>query len=121
MQKKGNKKVSILEMELSSNVQIDMALMDDIKKLISNYKSLDDAIKNQRSKSQTGLISYFDSIRTAYQNSSNAIDLIDQLDKKSKELGIADAGLGGYKKELAAKVSQYKTMIGKVDGIIKSL
>lgn len=121
MQKKGSTKVSILEMELSSNVQIDMALMDDIKKLISNYKSLDDAMKSQRTKSSTALISYFNSIRTAYQNSSSAIDLIDQLDKKSKELGLPDSGLGGYRKELAAKVSQYKTLFGKVDGIIKSL
>lgn len=121
MQKKGIKKVSILEMELSSNVKVDMALMDDIKKLISNYKGLDDAIKSQRTKSSTQLINYFNSIRTAYQNSSNAIDLIDQLDKKSKDLGLPDSGLGGYRKELAGKVSQYKTLIGKVESIIKSV
>ena len=121
MQKKAIKHVSILETELSTNVKVDLALMDDIKALISKYKSLDDATKTQKNKAFTAVGAYADSVRGAYQNSTNAIDLINQLDAKSKELGLPDAGLGGYKKELTAKSSAYKALFNKIDGILKSL
>ena len=121
MQKKAIKKVSILDTELSSNLKVDLALMDDIKALISKYKSLDDASKSQKNKAFTAVGGYADSIRVAYQNANNAVDLINQLDAKSKELGLPDSGLGGYKKELSAKASSYKSLFNKIDGILKSL
>jgi hypothetical protein len=46
MQKRGIKKVSILDTELSSDLKVDLALMDDIKALIIKQKfSKSDAIK----------------------------------------------------------------------------
>lgn len=121
MQKKAIKKVSILEMEFSSEIKVDLALMDDIKAAIGRYKSLDDATKAQKNKAFTAVNTYLDSVRAAYQNANSAVDLINQLDKKSKDLGIPDAGLGGYKKELLGKVSGYKALFNKIDGILKSL
>jgi hypothetical protein len=102
-------------------VKVEMALMDDIKALIGKYKSLDDAIKTQKGKTFTSVQTFQDSIKIAYQNAQNAIALIDQLDAKSKELGIADSGLGGYKKELSAKASEYKSKFTKLDGVLSSL
>ena len=121
MQKRGIKKVSILDTELSIDVKVDLALMDDIKALIGKYKSLDDASKGQKNKAFTAVNAYSDSVRVAYQNANSAVNLINQLDAKSKELGLPDSGLGGYKKELAGKASEYQTLFKKIDGILKSL
>jgi myosin heavy subunit len=104
-----------------SEVKVELALMDDIKALIGKYKSLDDAIKTQKGKTFTSVKTFQDSIKTAYQNAQSAVALIDQLDAKSKELGIADSGLGGYKKELAAKASEYKSKFTKLDSVLSSL
>ncbi len=102
-------------------VKVELALMDDIKALIGKYKSLDTAIKTQNGKAFTAIKTYQDAVRTAYQNAQSAVDLIDQLDAKSKELGLADSGLGGYKKEMSAKASEYKSKFSKIDGLLKSL
>ena len=106
--------------ELTSE-KVELALMDDIKAAVGKYKALDDASKSALNKAKNSLIAYSDSIRVALQNSKNGIDLIDELDKKSKELGIADAGLGGYKKELQGKLSEYNALFKKVDAIYKSI
>jgi len=108
------------KVELASQ-QIQLALMDDIKAAIGKYKSLDDTAKNFKNKAVDSLISYYDNIRVAYQNATNAISMINDLDKKSKELGLPDSGLGGYKKELSGKANEYKSMLSKVDSIAKSL
>jgi len=76
--------------------------------------------KVELNKAKNALIAYSDSVRVALQNSKNGVDLINELDKKSKELGIADAGLGGYKKELQGKLSEYTAIFKKVDAIYKS-
>jgi hypothetical protein len=102
-------------------VKVELALMDDIKALIGKYKSLDTAIKTQNGKAFTAIKTYQDAVRTAYQNAQSAVDLIDQLDANSKELGLADSGLGGYKKEMSAKASEYKSKFSKIDGLLKSL
>lgn len=101
--------------------KIEMALMDDIKAAIGNYKSLDNGIKTQNGKAFTMVKTYQDAIVAAYQNCQKAIGLIDELDAKSKELGIADSGMGGWKKELSAKASDYKSRISKIDGILNTL
>lgn len=100
---------------------VELALMDDIKAAIGQYKTLDDNAKKARSRAADGLIKYGDSIRVAYQNAKNAVELIDTLDKKSKELGLPDAGLGGYKKELSGKMKEYNSLFSKIDSIGKSL
>jgi hypothetical protein len=102
-------------------VKVELALMDDIKSLIGKYKALDNAIKTQNGKAFTAIKTYQDAVRTAYQNAQSAVDLIAQLDAKSKELGLADSGLGGYKKELSEKASEYKAKFTKIDGLLKSL
>jgi hypothetical protein len=102
-------------------IKVQLALMDDIKALIGNYKSLDGAAKTQNGKAFTSVKTYQDSIVAAYQNSQKAIALIDELDAKSKELGLPDSGLSGYKKELAAKASEYKAKVSKIDSILNSL
>jgi hypothetical protein len=101
--------------------KVEMGLMDDIKALIGKYKSLDDAMKTQSGKAFTAVKAYQESVLAGYQNAKNAVDLIDQLDKKSKELGLPDSGLGGYKKELSGKATAYKSKFGQIDGILKSL
>lgn len=113
----GNK---LFKEDLSSQ-KVELALMDDIKALIGKYKPLDEAAKGAANKAKNGLIAYSDNIRAAYQNAKNAVDMIDELDKKTKDLGLADAGLGGYKKELQVKVSEYNSLFKKIDTIYKSL
>jgi hypothetical protein len=108
-------------MDATQGVNVELGLMDDIKSLIGKYKSLDDAIKTQSGKAFTAVKTYQESVLAAYQNAQNAIDLIIVLDNKSKELGLPDSGMGGYKKELSAKASEYKSKFGKIDGILKSL
>jgi len=108
-------------MDATKGVNVELALIDDIKALIGKYKSLDNAIKTQNGKAFTAVKAYQESVLASYQNAKNAVDLIDQLDKKSKELGLPDSGMGGYKKELSAKASEYKSKFGKIDGILKSL
>ena len=108
-------------MDATQGVNVELALMDDIKALIGKYKSLDDAMKTQSGKAFTAVKTYQESVLAAYQNAQNAIDLIIVLDNKSKELGLPDSGLGGYKKELSAKASAYKSKFGQIDGILKSL
>lgn len=110
----------IEEVKLASQ-KVELALMDDIKAAVGKYKALDDASKAALNKSKNALIAYSDSVRVALQNAKNGVDLIAELDKKSKELGIADAGLGGYKKELQGKLSEYNALFKKVDAIYKSL
>ena len=112
---------SIEKVELSETKKVELSLMDDIKAAIGKYKKLDDAAKASLNKVKNTLIAYSDSIRVAYQNAKNGVDLIDQLDQKSKELGLGDSGLGGYKKELQGKQSEYNTLFKKVDSILKSL
>lgn len=102
-------------------IKLDLALMDDIKKFIGNYKTLDDNIKKQKSKTVTSLIAYQDSVRASLQNAQNAVDLISQLDAKSKELGLPDSGMGGYKKDLSTKAAEYKTKFSQIDNLIKTL
>jgi hypothetical protein len=112
---------SIEKVELSETKKVELALMDDIKAAIGKYKQLDDAAKASLNKVKNTLIAYSDSVRVASQNAKNGVDLIDQLDQKSKELGLGDAGLGGYKKELQGKLSEYNTLFKKIDSIYKSL
>ena len=102
-------------------IKVEMALMDDIKSLLGKYKTLDNAIKAQNGKAFNAIKVYQDSVRTAYQNAQQAVDLITQLDTKSKDLGLADSGLGGYKKEMAAKASEYKAKFTQIDNLLKSL
>jgi hypothetical protein len=113
----GNK---LFKEELSTQ-KVELALMDEVKALIGKYKPLDDAAKGAANKAKNGLIAYSDNIRAALQNAKNAVDLINELDKKTKDLGLADAGLGGYKKELQGKVNEYNALFKKVDAIYKSL
>jgi hypothetical protein len=110
----------IEEVKLASQ-KVELALMDDIKAAVGKYKALDDASKAALNKSKNALIAYSDSVRVALQNAKNGVDLIAELDKKSKELGIADAGLDGYKKELQGKLTEYNALFKKVDAIYKSL
>ena len=118
--KKIEKANKIEEVKLASQ-KVELSLMDDIKEAVGKYKALDDASKAALNKSKNALIAYSDSVRVALQNAKNGVDLITELDKKSKELGISDAGLGGYKKELQGKLSQYTALFKKVDTIYKSL
>ena len=108
------------KVELASE-KIELALVDDIKALISKYKSLDDNVKTARGKAANGLISYTDNIRVAYQNAENAVNMISELEAKSKELGLGDTPFTSYKKDLSAKSSDYKKLFTAVDNLTKSL
>lgn len=111
---------SAVKVELGE-VKVELALLDDIKALLGKYKTLDGAVKTQKGKTFTSVKTLQDAIRTAYQNAQSAVDLIDQLDAKSKQLGLPDAGLGGYKKEMAAKAAEYKSKFTKLDSVLSSL
>ena len=95
--------------------KVELALADDIKKGISDYKSLDDATKSAKAKARAGLDSYLSSVGAAYQNAKNTLDMINTLEAKSKELGLGDTPFTNYKKELAAKVNGYKSLFGFID------
>lgn len=115
-------KLSKIESKVElAEVKVDLALMDDIKTAIGKYKGLDDATKTAMNKAKTMLIAYSDSVRVAYQNAKSAVDLITELDTKSKELGLPDSGMGGYKKEMQGKVTEYNTLFKKLDTLINSL
>lgn len=101
--------------------KVELALADDIKALIGKYKGLDDNVKTAKGKAVNGLISYVDNIRGAYQNAQQAVDMISQLEAKSKELGLGETPFTGYKKELNVKANDYKKLFTAVDNITKSL
>jgi len=122
MNKNVLKKLSKIESKVElAEVKVDLALMDDIKAAIGKYKGLDDSTKTAMNKAKTMLIAYSDSVRGAYQNAKSAVDLITELDTKSKELGLADSGMGGYKKEMQGKVTEYNALFKKLDTLINSL
>jgi SMC interacting uncharacterized protein involved in chromosome segregation len=101
--------------------KVDLALTDDIKSEIQKYKGLKDNVDKAKNKAKDMLITYSDNIRVAYQNAQNAVDLINQLETKAKELGLGDTGFESYKKDLQGKAADYKKLFNSVDGIGKSL
>lgn len=115
-------KLSKIESKVElAEVKVDLALMDDIKTAIGKYKGLDEATKTAMNKAKNMLIAYSDSVRGAYQNAKSAVDLITELDTKSKELGLSDSGMGGYKKEMQGKATEYNALFKKLDTLINSL
>ena len=106
--------------ELASH-KVDLALTDDIKSEIQKYKGLKDNVDKAKNKAKDMIIAYTDNIRVAYQNAQNAVELINQLETKAKELGLGDTGFEAYKKDLAGKAAEYKKLFSSVDGIGKSL
>ena len=113
----GNK---LFKAELASH-KVDLGLADDIKSEIQKYKGLKDNVDKAKSKAKDAVISYSDNIRVAYQNAQNAVDMITELEKKAKELGLGDTGFEAYKKDLAGKAAEYKKMFSSADGLSKSL
>jgi len=106
--------------ELASQ-KVELALMDDIKAGIAAVKSAQDSASGASSKASTALIAYADAIRAIAANANKAIAAIDELDAKSKDLGLGDQGLGGYKKELAQKSKDAISKFKQLDSAIKSL
>jgi hypothetical protein len=106
--------------ELASH-KVDLALTDDIKSEIQKYKGLKDNVDKAKNKAKDMIIAYTDNIRVAYQNAQNAVELINQLETKAKELGLGDTGFEAYKKDLSTKAAEYKKLFSSVDGIGKSL
>jgi len=113
----GNK---LFKTELA-NHKVELALTDDIHSEIQKYKGLKGNVEKAKSKAQDGLIAYADNVRVAYQNANNAVEMINELEKKAKDLGLGDTGYGGYKKELSAKANEYKKLFSSVDSLAKSL
>lgn len=108
------------ETKLASQ-KVELALADDIKSEIQKYKGLKDNIDKANSKAKDGLIAYVDNIRVGYQNANNVVSLIDELIKKSKELGLGDTGYENWRKDFVAKAAEYKKLFTQVDNISKSL
>lgn len=106
--------------ELASH-KVDLALTDDIKSEIQKYKGLKDNLDKAKNKAKDMIIAYTDNIRVAYQNAQNAVELINQLETKAKELGLGDTGFEAYKKDLTGKAAEYKKLFSSVDNIGKSL
>jgi len=113
----GNK---LFKTELA-NHKIELALVDDIKSEIQKYKGLKDNVDKAKNKAKDTIISYSDNIRVAYQNAQNAVDMINELEKKAKELGLGDTGFEAYKKDLVGKAAEYKKLFSSVDSLGKSL
>ena len=101
--------------------EVELALADEIKASLTAYKGLKDNVDKTKNSAKNSFIKYIDSVRVAYQNSKNSVDLIDQLELKAKELGLGDTGYGGWKKESAAKMSEYKSLLTAIDKIYQSI
>lgn len=116
-------KVEEIKLALDKNreAHLKLALMDDIKSAIAEAKKFKDGLKASRSKAVNGLISYKDNAQATAFNANQAIKLIDELDKKSKDLGLGDSGLGGYKKELQQVYKDASTLFKSLDSTISGL
>lgn len=101
--------------------KLELALMDDIKAAIGNYKSLNTQYENANKKAFTSVKVWQDAVVAAYQNAQNAIKMIDELDAKAKELGLPESGMSGYKKELVLRVGIWKRVISQIDGILSQM
>ena len=65
--------------------KVELALADEIKASLTAYKGLKDGVDKTKNAAKNSFIKYIDSVRVAYQNSKNSVDLIDQLELKAKE------------------------------------
>jgi hypothetical protein len=101
--------------------EVELALADDIKASLSAYKGLKDNVEKTKNAAKNSFIKYIDSVRVAYQNSKNSVDLMTQLEVEAKKLGLGDTGYGGWKKESAAKMSEYKSLLTAIDKIYQSI
>jgi len=101
--------------------EIELALADDIKASLSAYKGLKDNVEKTKNAAKNSFIKYSDSVRVAYQNAKNSVDLITKLEVEAKKLGIGDTGYGGWKKESTAKMSEYKSLLTAIDKIYQSI
>lgn len=101
--------------------EVELALADDIKASLSAYKGLKDNVDKTKNAAKNSFIKYIDSVRVAYQNSKNSVDLMTQLEVEAKKLGLGDTGYGGWKKESAAKMSEYKSLLTAIDKIYQSI
>jgi hypothetical protein len=101
--------------------EVELALADDIKASLSAYKGLKDNVEKTKNAAKNSFIKYSDSVRVAYQNSKNSVDLITKLEVEAKKLGIGDTGYGGWKKESTAKMSEYKSLLTAIDKIYQSI
>jgi hypothetical protein len=101
--------------------EVELALADEIKASLTAYKGLKDGVDKAKNSAKNSFIKYIDSVRVAYQNSKNSVDLITQLEAKAKELGLGDTGYGGWKKESAAKMAEYKSLLTAIDKIYQSI
>ena len=118
-----SQKISKIEKEetkLASH-KVDLALADDIKSSLSQYKGLKDNVDKAKNAAKNAVIKYIDSTRAAYQNSKTTVDLITELENKAKQLGLGDTGYEGWKKEAVIKTKEYQTLLNSIDSIYKSI
>ena len=108
------------EINLASH-KVDLALADDIKSSLSQYKGLKDNVDKAKNAAKNAVIKYIDSTRAAYQNSKTTVDLITELENKAKQLGLGDTGYEGWKKEAIVKTKEYQTLLNSIDSIYKSI
>ena len=109
-------------LKLSNNQQkFQLALMDDVKASIAEAKKFKDNLKNTKNKAVNALIAYKDNAQATAFNANQAIKSIDELDKKSKELGLGDAGLSGWKKELQQVYKDSSSLFNSINSVLSNL
>ena len=101
--------------------KIEMALADDIKAEVARTNMLKAEITKARGKVSNAFLTYSDVIRGAYQSAKNAVDLIDQIEKKSKELGLGSTPYTAQRKEMAARMSELKKLSDDITTMSRSV
>jgi SMC interacting uncharacterized protein involved in chromosome segregation len=100
---------------------LELGLVDEIKAGLQQYTALKGGIDKVKNNAKTAVIKYSDSVKVAAQNANKVIASIVELDKKAKDLGLADVGYAGYKKEMTAKANEYKALLATIDKIYASI
>ncbi len=108
------------ETKLASH-EVNLALVDDIKSSLSQYKTLQGNADKAKNSAKNSFIKYIDSVRVAYQNSKNSSDLINELQAQANKLGLGDTGYSGWLKESNQKMAEYKSLLTALDKIYQSI
>lgn len=101
--------------------EVNLALVDDIKSSLSQYKTLQGNADKAKNSVKNAFIKYIDSVRVAYQNSKNSSDLINELQAQANKLGLGDTGYSGWLKESNQKMAEYKSLLTALDKIYQSI
>ncbi len=101
--------------------EVQLALVDDIKSSLSQYKSLKENADKAKNSAKNSFIKYIDTVRVAYQNAKNSSDLMNELQAQANKLGLGDTGYSGWLKESNQKMAEYKSLLTALDKIYQSI